>query len=128
MADLEKLVNSTFVDTEAKRILTNVNGNGAVYAEETDDDGNKGIGLSVEMVDSNGRFKAYDYGFSWTNPIVSLSPKSNTECDINIELAAENIENSTVSGSESSGSASSKKFTATMLKVNGNWRLQKLAY
>ena len=44
MADIEKLVNETFIEKEAKRILTNINGDDiAVYAEETDDDGNKGI-------------------------------------------------------------------------------------
>ena len=49
----------TFVEKEAKRILTNINGDDvAVYAEETDDDGNKGIGLDIKMVDENGRFKA----------------------------------------------------------------------
>ena len=43
MADLEKLVKSTFVEKEAERILTNVNGNGAVFAEETNYSGEKGI-------------------------------------------------------------------------------------
>ena len=129
MADLENLVNSTFVDSEAQRILTNVNGNGAVYAEETDNEGNKGIGLSADMVDSNGRFKAYDYGYSWTNANVSLSPKSNTECDIIIELAAETDgSNAGSTDSDASVSTDAKTFTVTMLKVNGSWRLQKLAY
>lgn len=48
-SDIETLVNSTFVEKEAKRILTNINGDDvAVYAEETDDDGNKGIGLDAK--------------------------------------------------------------------------------
>ena len=50
-SDIETLVNSTFVEKEAKRILTNINGDDvAVYAEETDDDGNKGIGIDIKMV------------------------------------------------------------------------------
>ena len=37
-SDIETLVNSTFVEKEAKRILTNINGDDvAVYAEETSD-------------------------------------------------------------------------------------------
>lgn len=72
---------------EAKRILTDINGdNIAVYAEETDEDGNKGIGLDMNMVDENGRFKALDYGYTWSNARFTLHPKSNTECDIIVEL------------------------------------------
>ncbi len=128
MSDIEKLVNSTFVEKEAKRILTDINGdNIAVYAEETDEDGNKGIGLDMNMVDENGRFKALDYGYTWSNARFTLHPKSNTECDIIVELnSAEEISSAdtTSSGSESS----IKKVTANMLKVNGEWRLQKLVY
>lgn len=128
MADIEKLVNSTFVEKEAKRILTNINGdNIAVYAEETDEDGNKGIGLDMNMVDENGRFKALDYGYTWSNAKFTLHPKSNTECDIIVELNS--AEETSSADTTSSGSESSiKKVTANMLKVNGEWRLQKLAY
>lgn len=128
MSDIEKLVNSTFVEKEAKRILTDINGdNIAVYAEETDEDGNKGIGLDMNMVDENGRFKALDYGYTWSNARFTLHPKSNTECDIIVELNS--AEETSSADTTSSGSESSiKKVTANMLKVNGEWRLQKLAY
>lgn len=128
MSDIEKLVNSTFVEKEAKRILTDINGdNIAVYAEETDEDGNKGIGLDMSMVDENGRFKALDYGYTWSNARFTLHPKSNTECDIIVELNS--AEETSSADTTSSGSESSiKKVTANMLKVNGEWRLQKLVY
>ena len=128
MSDIEKLVNSTFVEKEAKRILTNINGdNIAVYAEETDEDGNKGIGLDMNMVDEDGRFKALDYGYTWSNARFTLHPKSNTECDIIVELNS--AEETSSADTTSSGSESDiKKVTANMLKVNGEWRLQKLAY
>lgn len=128
MSDIEKLVNATFVEKEAKRILTNINGdNIAVYAEETDEDGNKGIGLDMNMVDENGRFKALDYGYTWSNARFTLHPKSNTECDIIVELNS--AEETSSADTTSSGSESNiKKVTANMLKVNGEWRLQKLAY
>lgn len=133
MSDIEKLVNSTFVEKEAKRILTNVNGdNIAVYAEETDEDGNKGIGLDMNMVDENGRFKALDYGYSWSNATFTLHPKSNTECDIIVELnpadSASSVDAGTSGTSSAEGTSGTKKVTANMLKVNGEWRLQKLAY
>ena len=127
-SDIETLVNSTFVEKEAKRILTNINGDDvAVYAEETDDDGNKGIGLDIKMVDENGRFKAIAYDYTWSNAKFTLHPKSNTECDITVELnpAEETSSADTSSGSES---GNTKKITANMLKVNGQWRLQKLVY
>ena len=128
MSDIEKLVNSTFVEKEAKRSLTDINGdNIAVYAEETDEDGNKGIGLDMNMVDENGRFKALDYGYTWSNARFTLHPKSNTECDIIVELNS--AEETSSADTTSSGSESSiKKVTANMLKVNGEWRLQKLVY
>lgn len=128
MSDIEKLVNSTFVEKEAKRILTDINGdNIAVYAEETDEDGNKGIGLDMNMVDENGRFKALDYGYTWSNARFTLHPKSNTECDIIVELNS--AEETSSADTTSFGSESSiKKVTANMLKVNGEWRLQKLVY
>lgn len=128
MSDIEKLVNSTFVEKEAKRILTDINGdNIAVYAEETDEDGNKGIGLDMNMVDENGRFKTLDYGYTWSNARFTLHPKSNTECDIIVELNS--AEETSSADTTSSGSESSiKKVTANMLKVNGEWRLQKLVY
>lgn len=128
MSDIEKLVNSTFVEKEAKRILTDINGdNIAVYVEETDEDGNKGIGLDMNMVDENGRFKALDYGYTWSNARFTLHPKSNTECDIIVELNS--AEETSSADTTSSGSESSiKKVTANMLKVNGEWRLQKLVY
>lgn len=128
MSDIEKLVNSTFVEKEAKRILTDINGdNIAVYAEETDEDGNKGIGLDMNMVDENGRFKTLDYGYTWSNARFTLHPKSNTECDIIVELNS--AEETSSADTTSSGSESNiKKVTANMLKVNGEWRLQKLVY
>ena len=129
MSDIEKLVNSTFVEKEAKRILTDINGdNIAVYAEETDEDGNNGIGLDMNMYhDENGRFKALDYGYTWSNARFTLHPKSNTECDIIVELNS--AEETSSADTTSSGSESSiKKVTANMLKVNGEWRLQKLVY
>lgn len=127
-SDIETLVNSTFVEKEAKRILTNINGDDvAVYAEETDDDGNKGIGLDAKMVDENGRFKTIDYDYTWSAAEVAIIPKSNTECDITVNLkpAKKTSSAGTSSGSES---GNTKKITANMLKVNGQWRLQKLVY
>ncbi len=133
MSDIEKLVNSTFVEKEANRILTNVNGdNIAVYAEETDEDGNKGIGLDMNMVDENGRFKALDYGYTWSNAKFTLRPKSNTECDIIVELnpaeVASSVDADTSNTASGDGASDIKTVTANMLKVNGEWRLQKLAY
>lgn len=121
MADLEKLVKSTFVEKEAERILTNVNGNGAVFAEETNYSGEKGIGLAMEMVDKDGRFKGIAYDYSWTSPRVILKPQSATACNIEIELTKETAR-------EESSDGNSIKLTATMTKVNGKWLLEKLVY
>ena len=122
ISDVEAVVNSTFVEKEAKRILTNINGdNVAVYA-------NKGIGLDVSMVDENGRFKAIGYDYTWSNAKFTLHPKSNTECDIIVELNPAEETSSAENASSGSDDSNTKKVTANMLKVNGEWRLQKLVY
>lgn len=145
MADLEKLVKETFVEKEAERILTNAAGNGAVYADQ--DDGT--LGVSEKCIGADGTFAGMDYGFSWTNASVTLLPISNTECDITIELAADDGSGSVAVGSqnsstansstssssaestasaESSAAGQSKSFTVTMMKANGVWLLENLAY
>lgn len=162
MADLEKLVKSTFVEKEAERILTDANGNGPVYSEKTNDSDEKVIGLNADMVDKYDRFAGIDYAYTWENAKFMLTPKSNTECNITIELAAKTDDSSDsssevssdsseasvssassassdVSSDSSADAASSadesssddstaKKLNAVMLKVNGEWRLQKLVY
>jgi len=117
MSDLENLVNNTFVEKEADRILENVNDKGAVYKSQEDGT----LGLNSEMVDENGRFKAYDYNYSWTNAKLTLKPVSETECQLTIELEAKETD-------ENSQAGDNKQLSVAMLKVNGKWLLQKLAY
>ncbi len=144
MASLKKLVEETFVEKEAERILTDVGGNGAVYAEQEDGT----LGISEKCIDEKGNFKGMEYGYSWTNATVTLLPVSNTECDITIELAAEDgtggsaavgspnstqssptsADSSADSSAQSAASAAPKTFTVTMIKANGTWLLEKLAY
>lgn len=162
MADLEKLVKSTFVEKEAERILTDPSGNGSVYSEKTNDSDEKVIGLNADMVDKYDRFAGIDYAYTWENAKFMLTPKSNTECNITIELAAKTDDSSDSSSEVSSDSSeapvssassaasdvssdssadadssadenssddsTAKKLNAVMLKVNGEWRLQKLVY
>ena len=86
----------------------------------------------MNMVDENGRFKALDYDYTWSNAKFTLHPKSNTECDIIVELnpaeAASSVDADTSSTASGDGTSDIKAVTANMLKVNGEWRLQKLAY
>ena len=105
ISDIETLVNSTFVEKEAKRIR-----------------------LDVSMVDENGRFKAINYDYTWSNAKFTLHPKSNTECDIIVELNPAEETSSAENASSGSDDSNTKKVTANMLKVNGEWRLQKLVY
>lgn len=137
MSDIENLVKATFVDSEAERILTDVNGAGAVFSEKTTDDDRKVIGLNADLVDSRNRFKGIEYSYSWENARFELAPKSNTECEILIHLSAiagadtSDIQSAASSGSEadtSSADGNEKTLTAVMNKVNGSWRLMKLVY
>ena len=80
------------------------------------------------MVDENGRFKAIAYDYTWSNAKFTLHPKSNTECDIIVELNPAEETSSAENASSGSDDSNTKKVTANMLKVNGEWRLQKLVY
>ena len=80
------------------------------------------------MVDENGRFKLSPMTTPGQNAKFTLHPKSNNpSANIIVELnpAEETSSADTSSGSES---GNTKKITANMLKVNGQWRLQKLVY
>ncbi len=116
LEDIEKIVDETFVEEEAKRIKENVSGKGRVYSEKTTIDGEKVIGLNVNMVEDNA-FKGIDYEYSWTNAQFMVEPVSNTECVVTIML--EKI------GDES---AAPRSIETEMLKVNGVWYLTDLAY
>lgn len=152
-SDIEALVNKTFTDSEAKRILTNARGDDkAVYANR---DGK--LGISVEYIDETGTFKPIEYNKSWSSPKVSLKPVSNTECQVIITLsyiddnsssttsaatttvttANTTSETSTADTTTSAEATSSSAesvvdeelvLNATMLKINGEWKFSKLVY
>lgn len=120
MSDIEELVKNTFVEKEANRILTDVNDNGAVFAEKTLVDGEKVLGIRSDLIDSYNHFIGIEYYYTWENAQFDIKPISNTECDIRIILTSTDPANSTedVTG----------EIKTTMLKVNGKWLLQKLTY
>lgn len=112
--DVEALVNSVYVADEAKRILSSSRKSftpsidGPVYG----DDGGV-LGLSQDFVDENG-FIAIEYDRSWANPSFTIEPVSDIECGLKITIK------------DKDGSAVALE--GSMIKANGQWRLEKFIY
>lgn len=100
---VEELVRSTYVSTEADRILTNPLGNGPTLGAESDGS----LGLSSSFV-------PMEYQYSWENVSFSIDPISDIECGIKLTI------------SDSAGN--SVDLTPKMQKLNGTWLLESVIY
>lgn len=149
LSQIEELVNSVFVSSEAERILTNIDGNGlAVYknreilADVTDDDtASEESSDASESTDAESSeetvsrphyatetvlgisadFKP-DAGYSkdWSSCSIAVLPVSENECLLTIYLGGYD---------ENAESTDSDKVLETqMVKVDGSWKLSVFVY
>ena len=107
LADVEKIVDETFVPEEARRIKKNENENGSAYysgfgSVYADREGR--LGINADFVPDTA------YPVSWVNPSYVIIPVSDSECEINIKLHV-NAEEAMVS--------------RTMYKIEGEWYLDR---
>jgi len=104
LAELEALVDSTFVSEQAQKTKTNPLGYGAVYAERSG--GELGIFQN---------FTPMTYNISWENPDFKISPQSDTECSISVTLHDRDTGEEVVR-------------TASMIKTADGWRLESILF
>ncbi len=104
LAQLEELVDSTFVAEQAKAIKENSLGYGPIYKER--DGGELGI---IE------NFTPMPYEISWDNPQFKIDPVSDEECVINVTL------HNRTDGAEVS-------LKGEMTKTEDGWRLKTILY
>jgi len=137
LSDIEELVKSVYVPAEAKRILTDIDGNGlAVYLErevlrelETAESGETNEGphyVKEKVLGINAKFKP-DTGYEkdWSSCSIVVIPKSEQECDLKIYLDGLEPETTTAEGEgESSGSV----LLTSMVKDGDEWKLTKFVY
>ena len=142
LQQIEDYVRSIYIDAEADRILTNINGSGlAVYqarkklvkVEETNEgtaesttDGESVhyaeeyvLGISAEFVDE---LADKDYDRNWLDLNYSYDPITETECDITLYF---NGYDPSVGTAEA---LPEDVLELKMVKVSGEWRLTALAY
>ena len=144
LAEIEALVNSTFVNSEAERILTNIDGNGmAVYknrqiyvdlpedtaetstaAAETSETASRPHYTTETVLGINANFKPdTDYNKDWSSCSIAVLPLSETECRLTVYLGG--------LGESSEGSESvdpENVLETQMVKINGEWKLSVFVY
>jgi hypothetical protein len=105
-ADVEKIVDETFLPEETQRIKKR--DFGAVYKDKSD--GSLGI---------NDKFAAdKSYPVVWTNPEYTITGVSGTECTLSVTLEVK----------KDDGTMEKKTGSYKMHKVNGSWKLQNIIY
>lgn len=111
-ADIERIVNSTFVEAEATRIIENCIGTGQIYAEK-----------EGKLVMYKDLFTAKEYDLGWSAPLVTYKSPTPDSVELSIELdKVTYTEDSEVPTGEK------KTLTVTMLKEGDSWKLAKLIY
>lgn len=104
LAQLEELVDSTFVADQAQAIKENSLGYGPIYKER--DGGELGI---IE------NFTPMPYDISWNNPDFTIDPVSDDECIINVTL-------------HNRADESAVELKGEMTKTEDGWRLKTILY
>lgn len=98
--DVQKILDETFFEEEASRIKSDPHGYGPVYLER---EGRLGISESFTP--------DTDYPVNWENPSYEVKAKSDIECTLEVTLLVNETE------------ATEK---VTMMKLNGEWRLERI--
>lgn len=125
--EIEKLVKSCFVETEAARILTQMPADPsastsasliAVYKPRED----VVNGTRQTVLGINEQFKPFTaYNKPWGSVSIKIVPSSETECYVTVYLGAGK-------DSDLSNVAASDILTTQMIKENSEWRLVQLIY
>ncbi len=104
LAQLEELVDGTFVPDQAQAIKQNSLGYGPVYKERSNGD----LGIFEN-------FTPMPYDISWNNPDFKIEPVSDEECIINVTLHNRSDDSEVVLRGE-------------MIKTEDGWRLKTILY
>lgn len=134
LEQIEELVNSTYTQSEAQRILTNIDGNGmAVYknrevsvdAVYTDEASGEATGeerpayviKTVLGIDA-GFVPDADYDKDWSTCSIQVTPVSDDHCDLVIYLG----------GADPESADPGSVLNTAMTKTDGEWRLTEFVY
>ncbi len=137
LKQIEELVKSVYVPAEAKRILTDIDGNGlAVYLDrevlreqETVEPSETHEGpyyVKDIVLGINAEFKPdTDYEKDWSSCSIVVMPRSEKECDLKIYL--DGLEPET-GAAEDEGERSGSILLTSMVKDGDEWKLTEFVY
>ncbi|MGN1422916.1 MAG: hypothetical protein ACI4XA_06030 [Oscillospiraceae bacterium] len=141
LAEIEELVQSTFVNSEAERILTNIDGNGMavyknrqIYVDVPEDTAETATADTSEaasrphyttetVLGINANFKPDTaYNKDWSSCSIAVLPVSETECQLTVYLGGLD------ETAESSDPDPDTVLETQMVKINGEWKLSVFVY
>lgn len=138
LEQIEELVRSVFVNAEAERILTNIDGNGMavylnrevlvdiVYTDEPETDEARPLYTTENVLGINADFVPdSDYSKDWSSVSIAVLPKSETECELTIYLGGYTPAESGEVGEEPDPDS---VLETAMVKIDGEWRLSVFVY
>lgn len=136
LEQITSLVESVFVEAEAERIITNIDGNGlAVYQnreiqERAEDIPTEGtteapsapVYITKTVLGISEKFSPAEYSHDWSTIRIGVKPTSEVECELTVYLDGVDANSLTEADKDS-------VLETKMIKnENGEWRLTQLVY
>lgn len=132
---IEQMLKSIYVNSEAERVLTNIDGNGkavyvnreilvdAVYTDEAESGESRPLYTTETVLGISADFTPdTDYDKDWSTCNIAVLPKSETECELTIYLGG------LTPDSEIDETNKDSVLETAMRKIDGEWRLAQFVY
>lgn len=135
LEQIEEMLKSIYVNSEAERVLTNIDGNGkavyvnreilvdAVYTDEAESGESRPLYTTETVLGISADFTPdTDYDKDWSTCNIAVLPKSETECELTIYLGG------LTPDSEIDETNKDSVLETAMRKIDGEWRLAQFVY
>ncbi len=135
LEQIENMLKSIYVNSEAERVLTNIDGNGravyvnreilvdAVYSDEAESGESRPLYTTETVLGIIADFTPdTSYTKDWSTCNIAVLPKSETECELTIYLGG------LTPDSEIDETNKDSVLETAMRKIDGEWRLAQFVY
>ncbi|MDE7193460.1 MAG: hypothetical protein K2O14_05765 [Oscillospiraceae bacterium] len=135
LEQIEEMLKSIYVNSEAERVLTNIDGNGravyvnreilvdAVYTDEAESGESRPLYTTETVLGISADFTPdTSYTKDWSTCNIAVLPKSETECELTIYLGG------LTPDSEIDETNKDSVLETAMRKIDGEWRLAQFVY
>lgn len=126
LSDITSIVDATYSAPEAERIKTNLDGNGlTVYSDRViDSDSEDAVDGKETVLGISADFEKTEYTKDYSNCPIVINPVNPETITLTIYLNGTKPATET----EPTTALEDDMLTVNMLKINGEWRLEKLVY